>query len=442
MDGRKTETAAGGMLSFSPERMRRYAVFSLRIAAEDGTALTRSFIVVKNSCNVIVRFTRFQEYAGIYAGKSCRPVTANPEAALHFICKALNYVLAEHGAEFGIRHVFDITRPMLESFFNSYAREKRPDGTYRGQKTIERCILTVTNFMGRLCAKFGGYMKLSDKDLYEETTVVTGKGRLFTKKIPAFQTVSFSRTDAPFRDMPEKAMEILLSLAFRYARDIAFGLCLQAFAGLRAGEVCNVRQEGSPLGAGIRFVEAGGALVKAEIDLRRELTLRGDGVEVGKIKKERLQCVYPAFPDAFLRACELHKEYLNQVSFEPEYAPMFVNRNGKAMSYETYRLHFKALVRDRFRPALANSADPELRIYAQMLCENELGTHALRHWYTVQLVLRGEDIANVQFWRGDTSPESAFEYLQNKGDLTRELQRNAERFSDILPGLGGKLHGK
>lgn len=441
MDGQKTENVASGQVFFSPEQMQRYAVFSQRITMEDGTAFTRSFIVLRNGYNVIVRFTRFQEYAGIYAGKNCRPVTANPEAKLHFICKALNYLLVEHGAEFAVRHVFEVTKPMLENFFNSYAGEKLADGTYRGHKTIERCILTVTDFMSRLCAKFGGYMKLSKEDLYEETSIITRKGQLLTRKIPAFQTLSFSRTGAPFRDMPEKVMEILLALAFRYARDIAFGLCLQAFAGLRAGEVCNVRQERSPLGAGIRFVEAGGSVIKAEIDLRREVTLRSDAARVGKIKKERLQCVYPAFLAAFLRAYELHKEYLNQVAFEPQYAPMFVNRNGKAMSYETYRLRFKALVRGHLRPALADSPDPQLRIYSQMLCENELGTHALRHWYTVQLVLRGEDIANVQFWRGDTSPDSAFAYLQNKGDLTREFQHSAERLSDILSDLGGKLHG-
>ena len=92
------------------------------------------------------------------------------------------------------------------------------------------------------------------------------------------------------------------------------------------------------------------------------------------------------------------------------------------------------------RPVLADSADPELRIYAPLLCENELGTHALRHWYTVQLVLRGEDIANVKFWRGDKSPESAFEYLQDKGDLTRELRESAGRLLDVLLELGEKSH--
>ena len=110
------------------------------------------------------------------------------------------------------------------------------------------------------------------------------------------------------------------------------------------------------------------------------------------------------------------------------------------MSYETYRNRFKTLVRDHLRPYLAKSGDPDLRIYGQMLYENELGTHALRHWYTVQLVLRGEDIANVQFWRGDKSPESAFLYLQNKGDMVHELKKANERLLIGLLSLGGVLY--
>lgn len=430
------------LLPVLPEQTQRYAVYSLRTATEGGLACTRSFIVVKNGYNVIVRFTRFQEYAGIYVGSTFCPVTSNPEAKLYFICQMLNYMLAEHGAEFGIRHVFDVTKPMLAQFFNHYAQEKLPDGTYRSPESVMRCVSTVTDFMNRLCVRFGGYMKISRDELYENKTHMTARGNLVEREGPAFQAAGYPETGSPFRDMPAKVMEILIPLAFRYAREIAFGICLQAFAGLRAGEVCNVRQECSPLGPGIRFVESGGNILKAEIDLRRELSLRSDGAEVGKIKKERLQCVYPAFLGAFLQAYELHKEYLSKVKFEPEYAPMFVNRNGKAMSYETYRIQFKALIRERLRPLLADSADPELRIYGQILCEHELSTHALRHWYTVQLVLRGEDIANIQHWRGDRSPESAFAYLQNKGDLVRQLRETNGRLLDILLSLGEELHGK
>ena len=430
------------IVSVQPEEMLRYAVYSVKNRMDDGQVFTRSFIVVKNGYNVITRFTRFQEFAGIYAHGTYRPITADPETKLYFICGFLNHVLVAQGGESGVRHVFDITKKMMEGYFSHYALEKQEDGRYRSKESVERCISSVTDFMSRLSRKYGGYMKVSKSDLYEEQTRMTKKGNLVRKKVPAFHVVGIPMADRPFRDIPTKVMEILLPMAFKYAEDIAFGLCLQAFAGLRAGEVCNVRQECSPLGAGIRLTEAGGSVIKAEIDLRREVALRNDAAETGRIKKERLQCVYPAFLGSFMQAYEIHKKYLEGISFEKEYAPMFVNRYGKAMSYETYRNRFKKLVRDYLRPYLTASGDPELHTYGQLLQENEIGTHALRHWFTVQLVLRGEEIGDIEYWRGDTSPESAFLYLQNKGELVKKLKETDEHLIDMLLIVGGELHGK
>lgn len=428
--------------STQPEQALRYAVYSVQNRMDDGLVFTRSFIVVKNGYNVITRFTRFQEFAGIYTDGTYNPITSNPESKLYFICGFLNYVLVDRGREFGIRHVFDITKRMMECYFSHYALEKQENGSYRGKESVERCVLVVTDFMRRLSVRYGSYMKVSKSELYDEQSRVTMKGQLVRRLVPAFHVTGIPTTDGPFRDIPTKVIEVLLPMAFRYAEDIAFGLCLQAFAGLRAGEVCNVRQECSPFGPGIRLTEAGGNVIKAEIDLRRELALRSDSVETGKIKKERLQCVYPEFLGTFLKAYELHKEYLKTVGFEKEYAPMFVNRYGKAMSYETYRNRFRTLVQDHLRPYLTGSSDPEMRIYGQLLYENELGTHALRHWFTVQLVLRGEDIGDIEYWRGDTSPESAFLYLQNKGELVKELKESDERLLEVLLLVGGELHGR
>ena len=89
------------------------------------------------------------------------------------------------------------------------------------------------------------------------------------------------------------------------------------------------------------------------------------------------------------------------------------------------------MVDGHLRPYLIKSSDPELRLYGQVLYENQLGTHALRHWFTVQLVLRGEDIGSIQYWRGDSSPESSFLYLQNKGDITK-LEASSDRLVTML----------
>ena len=200
-----------------PEQIQRYAVYSLRVAMEEGLAVTRSFIVIKNGYDIIVRFTRLHEYAGIYAKGTYRPVTANPESKLYFICKMLNYALTE----FGIRHVFDLTKPMLAQFFSFYACEKLPDGTFRSQRSVECCVSAVTDFASRLCSKFNGYMKLSKEELYEEETRVTRRGKTIRKNVPAFQAVGFPQTRALLREIPTKVMEILIPLAFRYAREIA-----------------------------------------------------------------------------------------------------------------------------------------------------------------------------------------------------------------------------
>ena len=138
------------------------------------------------------------------------------------------------------------------------------------------------------------------------------------------------------------------------------------------------------------------------------------------------------FIDAFMKAYELHMKYMENRKFEKDYGPMFVNKRGMAMTYKNYKEAFDRFVNEHFRQALMDSEDPELRIYGQLLYENTLSPHALRHWFTVQLVLRGEDIGNLQFWRGDKSPQSAFTYLQNKGDLNRELSAASSRLVELL----------
>ena len=99
----------------------RYAVYSYEAATETGLAYTRSFIVLKNGYDIIVRFTRFQDFAGIYKAGTVFPISSDPQRKLHCICMMLNYIIVDHGAEYGIRHVFGITKPMLVDFFEAYA---------------------------------------------------------------------------------------------------------------------------------------------------------------------------------------------------------------------------------------------------------------------------------------------------------------------------------
>lgn len=420
----------------------RFAVYEHRLVTGDGLSYTRSFIVIKNRYDVIVRFTRLHNFAGAYENRVYRPLASDANARMHYITMMLNHILIDHHEIYRIDHVFNVTKEMLTCFFMDYALTEKHGGGYRGSQSIEKCVYSVALFFRKLIYKYGGYVILKKDELYREVQCYAKGGRQTRKLVPDFQIRGVPEKDEIFRDIPTKVFKILMNLAIRYTPDIAFAMGLQAFAGLRPGEVCNVRQEVSPKGSGIIFTWLDGRLVRAEIDLTHEYAMRSDGVDCGKIKKERKQSVYPPFLEAFQTLYSYHKAYLSAVSFEVDYCPMFINNKGMAMTYDNYRDKFQGLVEEHLRPLLLAHSDPECRIYGQLLCENKLGPHALRHWFSVQLALRGESVAQLQFWRGDKRPESAFDYLQNKGDLIRELAKANELLATFLMEEGAGNYGR
>jgi len=434
------------LVSFQPNDVSRkdyhYGLYFHKLTAPDGSVYTRPLIVLRNGYGDIVRFTGLHLYAEPYSGGVSVPLTSSSNERLYHICTMLNYIIIDQYEKFEIDHVFRVNWEAVNTFFQSYAYEQGPSGNFRSRSTIERCINHVTDFFRRLKARFGGFVLLEPDELYTEKSVYNRRGRRVTKRVPLFQVKHIPQYNEIFRELPTKAFQTLLNLAFRYTPDIAFAICVQAFAGLRAGEVCNVRQEGRPTGGGILFTRIGPDVRKVEIDLTRELPMRSDGVIVGRIKRERKQCVYPPFIRAFCAAYEHHKRWLDEHSFEADYCPMFVNSDGLAMTYKNYSSRFEKLVSQHLRKQLFDSEDPEMRIYGQLLYENRLGLHALRHWFSVQLVLHGEDIAQIQYWRGDKNPESAFIYLQNKGDLVKELEASGAILTEILMGEGEKQLAK
>ena len=313
--------------------MYRYGVYKHRITAPDGSVCLRPFIVIRNQYGVVVKFTNLHNFAEIYAGKAVVPMSADAEKKLYYICKALNYILIENRAKFGIDSIFGVTAEALTYFFRDYAESPMPNGKFRSAQSIGKCASALAGFFMKLHRKYGDKVALTEQDLIVQRIFTNRYGVKETKNVPAFQVRAIQSSETIFRELQKAAFVVLLNLAFRYAPDIAFAMCLQAFAGLRAGEVCNVRQEDSPLGAGIAFTRIGADVRKIEIDITRELQLRRDGIITGRIKNERRQCVYPKFLDVFTDAYEHHIQWLAGRTFEPEYCPMFINENGKAMTY-------------------------------------------------------------------------------------------------------------
>lgn len=104
---------------------------------------------------------------------------------------------------------------------------------------------------------------------------------------------------------------------------------------------------------------------------------------------------------------------------------------NKKHSYDNYYQKFRKIISELI-PILLSDEDAEVVNYGHLLLENNISPHILRHWFSVKLTLYGEDVSGLMYWRGDSSPESALTYLQNKGDLEKQFRHvNTELFDFI-----------
>lgn len=297
------------------------------------------------------------------------------------------------------------------------------DDTTRTEDTVKQCVNVIMDFLEVYIADRKGKAGMVEDDLYRYENKRDPKGKAIRVKVPRFDVHYTGKKHTIYRDIPNKAFNMLLEQIILHHKDLLGLVMLQSFAGLRPAEACNVRRIDSPLGPGFEFKITNGKLMSVQIDLNHELNLRSDYVRVGKIKKERPQKVPPFFLDIFQKMYNIYIEYLNEQPFEPDYGPFSVNRQGKAYTYASYRDKFQKIIREEMIPLYLNSSNPELITYGQILMEHRLSPHVFRHWYTVQLVLSGENSPNtLMMYRGDKSPESAITYLNNKSELAKRYE--------------------
>lgn len=417
-----------------------YRVYTDKGVAPDGEVFHRSHIVLKNDeTGDIVQFTRLEEYAGVYKWKTFKPIYSDTEKRLGYICQMLNYILVFRGGDYRIGHVFQITKPMMAEFFNYYALSLKKDGEPKGEASVDQCIRACTAFMYGLCKVYGKTMGVWAGELYRQAAVRRKGGDIVEQNIPDFQASGYDvRGGHLLRDMPSDVFCLFIPMAFEYAPDIAFAIICQCTAGLRPGEVLNMRRPDSPEGPGVTFTREGGEVTDIEIDLCRRLPLRSDGITTGGIKRPRKQHVYGPFIPLFMYAYDRHMEAMKDRDYEKEFYPMFLNRNGMAMTYDTYAQKLEALICGHLRPALLASAVPSLRLYGQLLAENHFPAHGFRHFFSCQLALNGESIANIQSWRGDQNPESALWYLRNKSELRRTMSLKNDWLAKMMMEMGSK----
>lgn len=416
----------------------RFSVYLHKLVISDGTLIERKFIVLKDENGLIVRFTNFDFL--IVGKQKIKRLESTSGINFDFVVQLLNYAFFD---EYHIERLTDLDIEIVKSFLRAYGLcELKNDtsNTHRSKQTVTKCMNSICSFIEELCRNYPE-AKIKPGQLFrKEQKLDKSRRKYYEVKVPIFEIYYREKNKKIFRDIPEAAFQIIFNRIYESYPNILMLVALGAFAGLRPSEACNVRRADSKLGSGINFETIDGKVVNVFIDLNKELNLRSDLVKVGKIKKERTARVYPRFIPAFMDCYERYMKYIEGKPYELQYGPLTTVRNGKAMTYASYYDEFKQAINECI-PEMLASSNPKVVIYGQLLLENNLSMHVLRHFFSAKLVLYGEGVDSLMFWRGDNSPESALTYINNKSDIAEKLNTVMDTLFDYSLKKSEKLYG-
>ena len=376
---------------------------------KDGNLITRQLICFKNNNELI--FTDFHKYIGKSGYKN---ITSDGNSQFYFIVQLLNYVFIEDK----IVNLKSLKVSNIKNFIKAYC-DKNID-----ELTVRRCVATIIQFCKNLIKNDVG-VSFKESDIFEERERIIN-GRIKKRCEPAFDVVYTEKIKEPLvRDIPVEAFQILIAYFYYRHPELLMLVAAGAFAGLRPSEACNLTK------GTVYYSED-----LIQIDLRRERNIRSDNVSVGKIKRERIQIVPPEFAGYFNTCWTRVDEYRDDNNITCN--AYSLNSRGKPITYQTYRYEFQKIIKTELVPIFLSSDNVEVATFGNILMDRKLGMHAFRHFYTVQLALSRKnkpvDQSYIMTMRGDKSNESALIYLQNKGDIIRQIKSINEKH--ILPLLG------
>ena len=415
----------------------------VRVLTENGEGRTYPCIsLFEKATDFLVYPTGYERYlCPLFKGELLKGTTLDSRA--YAVCHFLNFILWKTDVE----AIHECTLNTIRDFLVYLKSEKQANNNswtrYRDY-VVDFLVLYYEANKDVLSFSYAGEDLQSVSIAWDEKR----KRRGVAVKKASLHVNPPRTTHKKNRALPEGYLEFLLSEAKKYAPDLALGIALGAYAGLREGEVVNLTC------SSIKLKYKGfGRLDAIEIDLMDGAPFfkrwRGK-TNPGSIKKNRIQRVYPDF---IKDISEMYEEHLLDMETKGidtgTDSPLFVNKRGDPMTVKSYTVRIKELFYDSFLPHLKENCivsgtygDNAAFIETY---ENEYpGAHAFRHWFTMYLLTKARlTSGEIMKWRGDSSQESMNEYIHENADMIALYRENSYRFQEqILEdiGIGGDYY--
>lgn len=420
------------IVAFEPIRQKYvFRSCSIRINAEK--IYFPCIVLYEKQTNIVVACPGFERWYLKLA--ECEAMaTATMRKRSYNICTFLNFWL--WNTKYDTLNELTITD--IRNFIIGF--KALDNGTERDLESWNRGIADVYNFLIRYYEYNKDLLEFSfsPEDLFTVNVIrdsKTGKKSII-RKYNKFSTKAPAKLEKKNRLLVHGYLSLILCEAKKYDPMLTLAIALQAYAGLREGEIVNLTR------GSIQQIYAGfGQIGKIVIDLSHPAPFRRENkkTEFGNIKKLRKQEVYPDFIEELLTLYEEHENYLTVKGASSDTnAPLFINKYGQAMSVASYCGRVKKLFKNNFLPDLQISCEQngtwaENAPYIEAYQNNYPGAHMFRHWYTMYLVtqtdLSCEEIAK---WRGDSSIESMMSYVHVNADMIALYKNSAYRFQETI----------
>ena len=219
-------------------------------------------------------------------------------------------------------------------------------------------------------------------------------------------------------EMSYELQAIFLEVAFEEVNRIALGVALGIFGGLRVSEIVRCRY--SLIRTVGQWGEHGLIISLKDDDLgTRPDLLNNQGK--GYVKRPRLQEVLSPFGITG----ELFKRHKIRYKAKDGSDALFINDDGKAMSYASYQYYFSVLKR-KFIQRLKESKNPLLKAQALTLSSKRWSTHICRGIFSNNLVEMVDNPSVVAIKRGDKNINSVLPYIADSRRISKKYEENAE----------------
>lgn len=222
-----------------------------------------------------------------------------------------------------------------------------------------------------------------------------------------------------FGDNPEKRNQLVYEFieeAKRISPDIAFGIGLQIFAGLRRGEVVNQTLATIPS----NFLN--GENYIAVLDNQHRLFENLKNTVKEQVKRPRLQ---PVLPSNYLKELfENHMKMNKQIKKNNIYA-LFCDHLGRTISGGSYERKFDK-IKQSYINRLAHTEGRYLDF--KMLDDAIWGTHIGRGIFTNYLYDMGLDDRQMSIARGDKNTQSSKDYIDYRNAINN-FQESIEKIN-------------